>query len=79
MKDWEGVTADETWNAGAMGCGELVAELRRRVKQLQPRQTLHLIAQDTGALEDIPAWCRITGNALILADHPNYLIERKGE
>jgi tRNA 2-thiouridine synthesizing protein A len=79
MNDWLGMTANETWDAGDLGCGELVVKLRRRVKMLQPRQTLHLIAKDPGAPQDIPAWCRITGHTLKQADPPNYLIERKEE
>jgi tRNA 2-thiouridine synthesizing protein A len=71
------VSAKETWDAGDLGCGELVAELRRRLKALPPSQILHLVAKDPGAVEDIPAWCRLTGHTLKQADHPNYLIVRK--
>jgi tRNA 2-thiouridine synthesizing protein A len=74
MSDW---IADDTWDAGDLGCGELMVELRRRVRMLRPRQTIHLIANDPGAIEDIPAWCRLTGHALKRAGHPNYLIQRK--
>lgn len=75
--DWNGVGADVIWDAGDMACGELVGELRRRVRQMQPRQTMHLIAHDPGARMDIRAWCRITGHPLVQADPPNFLIERK--
>ena len=74
MSDWD---ADDKWDAGKLGCGELVAELRRRIRLLQPRQTFHLVASDPGAVEDIPAWCRLTGQALKQAGHPHYLIQRK--
>jgi tRNA 2-thiouridine synthesizing protein A len=70
-------SANDAWNAGDLGCGELVIELRRRIRILQPRQTIHLIANDPGAIEDIPAWCRLTGHTLKQAAHPHYLIERK--
>jgi len=75
--DWNATNADETWDAGDLGCGELISELRRRVKVLQPRQTIHVIAKDLGAPLDIQSWCRLTGHALRQAAHPNYLIERK--
>lgn len=65
------------WDAGAMGCGELVMELRVRLKELEPGQVLRLIAEDPGARQDIPAWCRMTGNLMVEAKHPQYLIERK--
>jgi tRNA 2-thiouridine synthesizing protein A len=79
MNDGNDTMADQVWDAGDLGCGELVIELRRRLKMIEPRQTLRLIAKDPGAPEDLPAWCRITGHLLKQADHPNYLIERKEE
>lgn len=74
MDSW---SADDSWDAGDLGCGELVIELRRRMNCLSPRQSFHLIATDDGAVEDIPAWCRLTGHKLRHAQHPNYLIDRK--
>jgi len=65
------------WDAGAMGCGELILELRFRVDTLRPGQIMKLTARDPGAPADIPAWCRMTGHALIAAAHPVYLIQRK--
>jgi tRNA 2-thiouridine synthesizing protein A len=70
-------TADESWDAGDLGCGELVIDLRQRIRKLLPQQMFHLVANDPGAVEDIPAWCRLTGHLLKQAEHPNYLIQRK--
>ncbi|MEP7162115.1 MAG: sulfurtransferase TusA family protein [Dermatophilaceae bacterium] len=71
------LTPADTWDAGDMGCGELIIQLRGRVRALQPGQILELFAIDSGALEDIPAWCRLTGHGLAHAAHPRYLIRRK--
>lgn len=68
---------DTTWDAGDLGCGELVLELRFRIEQLEPGALLRLVAVDPGARADLPAWCRLTGHALVAADHPVYLIRRK--
>jgi len=68
---------DDEWDAGSIGCGELLMLLRPRMLSLQPGQILRLIAQDGGAPEDIPAWCRLTGHKLISANHPEYWIQRK--
>lgn len=57
----------EEWNAGHMGCGELLIELRKRLKRM-PGRTIRLVALDPGALEDIPAWCRLTSNRLLRHD-----------
>ena len=65
------------WDAGQMGCGELVMELRPRLLALAPGDRLRLIARDGGAPEDLPAWCRMTGHTLVHAEHPLYLIQRR--
>ena len=70
---------EERWDAGDMGCGQLVFELSRHVKQMKPGDSLEVIARDPGAPTDLPAWCRMTGHRLASADHPVYVIERKGE
>ncbi|MHC4932095.1 MAG: sulfurtransferase TusA family protein [Planctomycetota bacterium] len=70
------VPHDAEWNAGAMGCGDLVLELRSRMKDLSPGQVLRLTATDPGAPTDLPAWSRLTGNRLAGQDHPRYWIEK---
>jgi tRNA 2-thiouridine synthesizing protein A len=65
------------WNAGDMGCGDLVLELRTRMKPMLSGQVLRLMATNPGAKEDLPSWCRLTGNILIGAQHPVYFIRKK--
>ena len=67
----------EHWDAGEMGCAQLVFELRRRVNELSPGRQLEVIARDPGAPIDLPAWCHMTGNELVSEDHPVYVIRRK--
>jgi tRNA 2-thiouridine synthesizing protein A len=71
------ITPDDSWDAGGRGCGELVFELMTRLRALRPGQILRLRTTDLGAPQDIPAWCRMTGNRLLVADPPQYLIQRK--
>ena len=66
-----------SWDAGDLGCGELVFDLMMKLRALRPGQTFRLTTTDLGAPIDIPAWCRLTGNALVRADPPHYLIRRK--
>lgn len=68
---------DATWDAGDMGCGELVLELRFRIQELRGGAVLELTATDPGAPEDLPAWCRMTGHELVESRHPKYWIRRK--
>ena len=68
---------DAAWDAGNMGCGELVMGLRMRLQVMNPRQILKLTANDPGVPEDLPAWCRLTGHQLVYANHPEYWIRRR--
>jgi tRNA 2-thiouridine synthesizing protein A len=68
---------DSHWDAGDMGCGELVLQLRLRLLELPPGHVMWLRARDPGAIEDLPAWCRMTGHALLSAHHPDYWIRRR--
>jgi tRNA 2-thiouridine synthesizing protein A len=77
LGELERMHPDSEWDAGDMGCGELVLELRMRLKPLRPGQLMKLTARDPGAPEDLPSWCRLTGHHLTYADHPIYLIRRK--
>ena len=66
-----------TWDAGDLGCGELVLALRTRLNALPPGAVLTVTATDPAAPEDLPAWCRLTGNPLVRMHHPEYHIRRK--
>jgi tRNA 2-thiouridine synthesizing protein A len=70
---------DAVYDAGDLGCGDLVLELRTRLRAMPPRAVLALSARDPGAREDIPAWCGLVGHALLRAAHPEYLIRRKDD
>jgi tRNA 2-thiouridine synthesizing protein A len=59
--------ADDEWNAGDLGCGELVLDLRKRLRAM-PGGVIKVISLDPGAIEDLPAWCRLTRNELIHHD-----------
>lgn len=68
---------DSKWDAGTMGCGELVLELRTRLNRLPPGATFTLIAHDLGVAEDLPAWCRMTGHRLTRIEPPEFVIQRR--
>lgn len=70
-------TASQAWDAANIGCGELVMELRMRLGAMNPGQILKVTAQDPGAPEDMPSWCRLTGHKLVAMRHPEYWIQRK--
>mgnify|MGYP003378178418 CR=1 FL=1 len=67
------------WDAGELGCGDLVLALRGKIREVSPGAVLEVIARDGGAAEDVPSWCRLTGHALVGAAPPVYRIRRKTE
>lgn len=66
------------WDAGDAGCGELIVGLRRELGRIRSGEALRLTARNAGAPADLPAWCRMTGHALVVADSPLYVIEKSG-
>lgn len=65
------------FDAGPMGCGEIVIELRFRLAELAPGALLRLRATDPGVREDLPAWCRMTGHTLTEFEPPFYTLKRR--
>ncbi|WP_322044949.1 sulfurtransferase TusA family protein [Paraburkholderia sp. J67] len=74
-----GVPFDVEWDAGELGCGELLLKLRVTLRTM-PGQIIKLVALDRGAIEDIPSYCRITGHQLLLAEPEKgiFFIKAKG-
>jgi tRNA 2-thiouridine synthesizing protein A len=64
------IDADAEWDAGDMGCGHLLIQLRKRLSAM-PGGTLKLISRDPGSPEDIPTWCRLTQNTLLAHHAPS--------
>lgn len=46
-------------------CPLPVIRVQDRVEKLQPGSRLEAVCTDPGALQDIPAWCRINGHTLL--------------
>jgi len=67
---------DREWDAGDMGCGELVYKLWFLLAEMETGQVLKVIALDPGAPQDMPAWCELTGHKLVRSEHPEYLIQK---
>ena len=67
MTDTAALPHDIEWNAGDLACGDLVLELRRRVRAA-PGQVFKVTALDAGAPADLPAWCGMTGHQLLAHD-----------
>jgi TusA-related sulfurtransferase len=53
--------------------------LKEQLGQIHSGELLQVTALNSGARADLPAWCRVTGHALVSADHPTYVLRKKGD
>lgn len=75
-KHWE---FDEVYDSFGRGCGDFIIDLRAVMRELEPGTTLMVASADAGAPVEIPAWCRLTGHALLEASPPFYLLRKRTE
>ena len=54
-----------TLDARRLFCPMPVIRTQDRVAELAPGDTLEVVCTDPGALNDIPAWCRISGHTVV--------------
>lgn len=54
-----------TLNAKNLLCPMPVIRTQDKVNSLSPGDVLQVVCTDPGALNDIPAWCRINGHKVI--------------
>jgi tRNA 2-thiouridine synthesizing protein A len=69
---------DAFFDAGDTGCADgPLDEIARLIRKLDPGQTLEVRATDASVVVDLPAWCRLTGHALVAQQDDHYLIRRR--
>ncbi len=49
-------------------CPMPVIKIAKAIKEVQPGEMIEAFATDPGVMADIPAWCRSTGNELVLLE-----------
>ena len=49
-------------------CPLPVIRLQDRAARLAPGDVVEVVATDPGALNDIPAWCRVHGHKVLVAE-----------
>jgi tRNA 2-thiouridine synthesizing protein A len=75
--------SEQLLDARRLLCPLPVIRVQERVAALRPGARLRVVATDPGALQDIPAWCRINGHRVLESfsrDHEHFvLLEVAGE
>jgi TusA-related sulfurtransferase len=57
--------ADATLDCIGLYCPMPIAHTANKLKELEKGQVLEILADDPGINEDMPAWCKTTGNELL--------------
>ncbi len=63
--------ADATLDCVGLYCPMPIYNTAKKLKELKPGQVLEVLADDEGIKEDMPAWCRTTGNELLGIEEEN--------
>ncbi len=59
-------TPADSFDGGDLDCGNgLLLLIRKHIDPLTPGQLLEILSTETSVVEDLPAWCRLTGNDLV--------------
>jgi TusA-related sulfurtransferase len=54
--------ADQTIDCVGLYCPMPIARTAEKMKQLKSGEILEVLADDKGIKQDMPAWCKVTGN-----------------
>ena len=71
--------ADAFYDAGDKGCGDgPLDDIAALIRPMPAGKTLEIRATEPSVAIDLPAWCRLTGNAMVQHEDDRYLVRRKG-
>ena len=79
--DGRKIPVDAICDGGDQGCGGgLLILMLQAMKRLESGAVLEVRSTDPGVREDLPAWCRMTGNDLLAEQegelHNRYFIRK---
>ncbi|MBM3141584.1 MAG: sulfurtransferase TusA family protein [Chloroflexi bacterium] len=57
--------ADETLDCVGLYCPMPIVHTAKRMKELKPGQVLEVLSDDPGIKQDMPSWCKTTGNEFL--------------
>ena len=70
-----------SFDGGTLDCGNgLLLLIRKHIDPLHPGELLEILSAEPSVEEDLPAWCRLTGNELVgreeRAERVSYLVSK---
>lgn len=71
------MNAEHYWDAQDIACGDVLVRLFLLFRdRIAPGEVLHLRSTNEAIDIDIRAWCGLTGNVLLRAQHPEFFIQK---
>ncbi|HLF65664.1 MAG TPA: sulfurtransferase TusA family protein [Saprospiraceae bacterium] len=62
---------DKELKASGLACINLTPEIKKAMKEIEPAQVIGIFNDDPASRIGIPAWCRLTGHALLETNEIN--------
>ena len=62
------VTIAKTLDLKGLLCPMPIVKLSKAIKEVEVGQSIEAFATDPGVMADVPAWCRTTGNELVVLE-----------
>lgn len=59
------MNADKELTASGMACVTLTPNIKLAISSMEGSEVLKVFSDDPASREGVPAWCRLTGHALI--------------
>ncbi len=59
------MNADATLDCYGLLCPVPIIQTAKKLRELRPGQVLEVVSTDPGIREDMPAWCRATGQEFL--------------
>ena len=59
------MNAEETLDCVGLYCPMPIVNVSKKMKELKPGQVLEILADDAGIKQDMPNWCKTTGNEFL--------------
>lgn len=57
--------ADETLDCVGLYCPMPIVHTAKKIKEMKPGEVLEVLSDDKGIKEDLPNWCKMTGNEFL--------------
>ena len=65
------MNADHNLDCIGLYCPMPIVKTAEKIKQLKPGEVLEVLADDKGIKQDMPAWCKVTGNEFLGVEENN--------